>query len=149
MKYKQIAPEHVPVPLLLEADPSEENIQSYLSKSQCFVAEDDEGKFIGVMVMMPRSQSLVELMNASVLPTFHGRGIGSHLLVFALRELKSSGVKRVELGTGCFGYQLKFYQRLGFRVDSVWKDHFLNHYPEPIFEDGIQHKDMLRLYLEL
>lgn len=149
MEYKQIAPEQVPLPLLLEADPSEENIQSYLSKSQCFVAESDEGEVAGVMVMLPRSQSLMELMNASVLPTCHGRGIGSCLLAFALRELKSSGVKRVELGTGCFGYQLKFYQRLGFRVDSVLKDHFLNHYPEPIFEDGIQHKDMLRLYLEL
>ncbi|MBN3494656.1 GNAT family N-acetyltransferase [Vibrio neptunius] len=149
MKYKQIAPEYVPLPLLLEADPSEENIQSYLRKSQCFVAEDDEGNSIGVMVVLPHSQSLVELMNASVLPTCHGRGIGSHLLAFALRELKSSGVKRVELGTGCFGYQLKFYQRLGFRVDAILKDHFLTHYSEPIFEDGIQHKDMLRLYLEL
>ncbi len=31
----------------------------------------------------------------------------------------------------------------------VIKDHFLDNYPEPIFETGIQHKDMLRLYIQL
>ncbi|TOM30113.1 GNAT family N-acetyltransferase, partial [Vibrio parahaemolyticus] len=29
------------------------------------------------------------------------------------------------------------------------KDYFLLNYPEPIYESGIQHKDMLRLYAQL
>jgi hypothetical protein len=58
-------------------------------------------------------------------------------------------LEAVELGTGTFGYQLSFYQRFGFRVDSVWKNHFINNYDDPIFEDGIQLKDMLRLTLKL
>lgn len=64
-------------------------------------------------------------------------------------EPGGKGVSRVELGTGSFGHQLTYYQRHGFRVDAVVKDHFLIHYPEPLMEYGIQHKDMLRLYLEL
>jgi len=57
-------------------------------------------------------------------------------------------VDDVVVGTGTYGYQLGFYQRQGFRVDRIDKDFFLKHYPEPIVEDGIQHKDMLRLTLE-
>ncbi|HFD3583228.1 TPA: GNAT family N-acetyltransferase, partial [Vibrio parahaemolyticus] len=34
-------------------------------------------------------------------------------------------------------------------VDSIVKDYFLLNYPKPIYENGIQHKDMLRLYAQL
>ncbi|SKA64261.1 hypothetical protein SAMN02745132_03842 [Enterovibrio nigricans DSM 22720] len=64
-------------------------------------------------------------------------------------QLRQKGIRRIELGTGSFGYQLTYYQRLGFRVDRIIKNHFLDNYAEPICENGIQHKDMLRLYLEL
>ena len=37
----------------------------------------------------------------------------------------------------------------GFRVSSVEKDFFLENYPEPLYEDGIRHTDMLRLTLDL
>lgn len=66
-----------------------------------------------------------------------------------LTSLAGKGVLRVELGTGSFGHQLTYYQRHGFRVHAVLKDHFLIHYPEPLMEYGIQHKDMLRLSLVL
>ena len=82
-------------------------------------------------------------------PNQQAKGIGTQLLAFTLPQLKASGFHRVELGTGAFGYQLRYYQRLGFRVDSVVKNHFLEHYSEAIYEDGVQHKDMLRLYLKL
>jgi len=53
----------------------------------------------------------------------------------------------MEVGTGTFGYQLAFYQRHGFRVTAIDRDFFVQNYPEPIFEDGIQLHDMLRLTL--
>ena len=51
------------------------------------------------------------------------------------------------MGTGTFDYQLAFYQRHGFCVTSIDHDFFVKNYPEPIFEDGIQLVDMLRLSL--
>lgn len=60
------------------------------------------------------------------------------------REL---GARCLKVGTGTFGYQLAFYQRHGFRVSRIDPDHFVTHYPEPLFEDGIQLRDMLRLTL--
>ena len=63
--------------------------------------------------------------------------------------MRKKSIKRLELGTGTFGYQLAYYQRHGFRVESVVRDHFLINYSQPIYEDGIQHRDMLRLIIEL
>jgi hypothetical protein len=60
---------------------------------------------------------------------------------------RSTGAQQLEVGTGTFGYQLAFYQRQGFRVTSIDSDFFIKNYPEPIFEDGIQLFDMLRLTL--
>ncbi len=58
------------------------------------------------------------------------------------------GARRLEVGTGTFGYQLAWYQREGFRVFAVERDFFLVNYEEPIYENNIQLKDMLRLAVD-
>ncbi|KEI72151.1 GNAT family N-acetyltransferase [Endozoicomonas elysicola] len=148
MVFEEVNPDDVPVELLLEADPSEANIQSYLSGGWCFAAREQD-RIVGACIVKTISDRCVEIFNVSVMPELQGRGIGTQLLNYVLDGLAQRSIKRVELGTGTFGYQLTFYQRLGFRVSDVITNHFLDHYPEPIFEHGIQHKDMLRLYLDL
>ncbi len=148
MEYSEVASTDVPLEILLEADPSEQSIASYLNDSWCYAAwKSDE--VVGVCVAKPIAEKTAEIFNVAVRPDFQQQGIGSDVLRFALAELSGNGIRRVELGTGTFGYQLTYYQRLGFRVDTVIKDHFLENYSEPIVENGIQHKDMLRLYIDL
>ncbi|BBM02998.1 N-acetyltransferase [Microbulbifer sp. GL-2] len=148
MMYVQIPETDVPFSLLLEADPSEKHINSYLPGSRCFAAIDF-GHIKGICVAKEINTSTAEIFNISVSPKLQKQGIGSKLLKFSLLELASKGIQHVELGTGTFGYQLEFYQRQGFRVESIVKDHFLDNYDKPIMENGIQHKDMLRLYINL
>ncbi|WP_261885873.1 GNAT family N-acetyltransferase [Vibrio pomeroyi] len=148
MEYVELEPREIPMALLLEADPSEASIASYLDESWCYAAKQDN-RIIGVCVVKLIGENVAEIFNVSVSPAHQQKGIGSKVLAFALKQLAQHDVKRVELGTGTFGYQLTYYQRAGFRVDSVIKNHFIDHYPEPIFENGIQHQDMLRLYIEL
>ncbi|NAW63860.1 GNAT family N-acetyltransferase [Photobacterium halotolerans] len=138
----------IPMSLLLEADPSEACIQRYLNGAYCLAAVVD-GEIIGVCVAKLIAENTFEVFNLAVYPAFQQQGIGSQLLSALFPRLKEQGVQSVVLGTGTFGYQLMFYQRLGFRVESVIKDFFLDHYDEPIFELGIQHKDMLRLRVDL
>jgi ribosomal protein S18 acetylase RimI-like enzyme len=145
MEYIEVQSGQIPLDLLLEADPSESSIAAYLSDSWCFSASDN-GRILAGCAVKPLTDSLAEIFNVSVYPEHQGNGIGSELLAFVLSQLAKKGINRVELGTGTFGHQLTYYQRLGFRVESVLKDHFLLSYPEPIFEKGIQHQDMLRLY---
>ncbi len=134
--------------LLLEADPSEGNVKRYLKNSLCYLAQKS-GAAVGVCVLGSINENTLELYNIAVCPRFQRQGIGTALLRHAIEEARAKGLGRIELGTGTFGYQLAFYQRAGFRVEKVIKNFFIDNYDEPIFELGIQLKDMLRLALVL
>lgn len=91
----------------------------------------------------------MEIMNIAVSPSNQQIGVGARLMAHVIEKSKEAGAFRLEVGTGTFGYPLTFYQKLGFRVAGIDRDFFLNNYSRPIIENGIQHKDMLRLTLEL
>jgi ribosomal protein S18 acetylase RimI-like enzyme len=135
-----------PMELLLLADPSENKILSYLSESKCFVASSGEVE-VGACVVQPRGTGTHEVMSIAVRPAYQKSGYGTALLQWVIDFFRSSGARQLEVGTGTFGYQLAFYQRHGFRVTSIDHDFFVKNYPEPIFENGIQLFDMLRLTL--
>jgi len=143
-----VSPGEVPMSLLLEADPSKERIGEYLDNSICYSFMEAD-KTLGACVLNLVGDSTLELYNIAVRPDRQKQGIGMALLRHAIREARDDGYRHIELGTGTFGYQLAFYQRAGFRVTEVVHDHFVDNYEEPIFEMGIQLKDMLRLSLEL
>ena len=153
MHFQKVQPDAIPMALLLEADPCEAMIDRYLSTAQCFVAnvdnDDEDNAIVAVCIVQLLEQRSAEIVNMAVTPSEQGKGIGSRLLRFMLNQMKEAGISRIELGTGSFGPALAFYQRAGFRVESVVRDYFLTHYNEPIFEDGIQHKDQLRLTIDL
>ncbi|MBW3138562.1 GNAT family N-acetyltransferase [Ferrimonas balearica] len=134
------------IDLLLEADPDIRQVERYLNAGLGFAAELD-GKVVGVAVVVLGEGGEAELMNIAIEPARQATGLGSQLLAYVIEQARAQGIRQLGLGTGTFGHQLRFYQRQGFRVVAVERDHFLTHYPEPIFEDGIQHKD--RLWLEL
>ena len=135
-----------PMELLLLADPSEEKIRSYLPGSKCFVASAG-AMAVGACVVQPRGTGTHELMSIAVHLAHQKSGYGTALLKWVIDYFRSAGAQQLEVGTGTFGYQLAFYQRQGFRVTSIDRDFFVKNYPEPIFEDGIQLIDMLRLTL--
>ena len=142
------APEDVPVDLLLEADPSEQRVREYLDNSICYLAVES-GEPLGACVLSRIDDGVLELYNIAVRPDSQGQGIGTALLHHVIGAARDKGYGRIELGTGTFGYQLAFYQRAGFRVTAIVRDFFTDSHEEPIFEMGIQLRDMLRLSLEL
>lgn len=146
LQFDEVPASQAPMELLL-ADPSPEKVQGYLGLSRCFVASH-AGTAVGAYVVQEHARGTHELMSIAVAPSHQHQGIGTLLLKHAVDWVRQSGARRLEVGTGTFGYQLSFYQRLGFRVVAIDRDFFLDHYPEPLFEDGIQHKDMLRLALD-
>ncbi|ARU05213.1 GNAT family N-acetyltransferase [Comamonas serinivorans] len=132
--------------LLLLADPSEDKVRSYLPRSKCFVASCG-GVVVGACVVQPLGAAAYELMSIAIQPAHQKSGYGAALLQWVIDFFRKSGASQIEVGTGTFGYQLAFYQRQGFRVTAIDHDFFVKNYPEPIFEDGIQLFDMLRLTL--
>lgn len=147
MEIQEVPYTKAPIELLLEADPSVEKLKGYLPSSRCFVAIL-EGKPVGAYVVQRIAPAVYELMSIAVSPEYQRKGIGSKLLRNAVSIVYDMGARRLEVGTGTFGYQLTYYQREGFRVFAVERDFFLVNYEEPIFENGIQLKDMLRLAVD-
>lgn len=136
-----------PMELLLLADPEEQAIQAYITRSKCYVKELD-GKTVGTYVLLPTRPHTVEIMNIAVEETLQGKGIGQQLLQHAIQTSKELGYRIVEIGTGNSSIsQLYLYQKCGFRMVGIDKDYFTLHYNEPIFENGLPCRDMVRLQL--
>jgi ribosomal protein S18 acetylase RimI-like enzyme len=140
--------ERPPMGLLLLADPSQQLVEEYIKRGQCFIAEEDYS--IGVYVLLPTRPETVELVNVAVAEKLHGKGIGRQLVNHAIQNARSQGFKTIEIGTGNSGMaQLALYQKCGFRITGIDRDFFVRHYTEEIFENGIQCRDMIRLTQDL
>ncbi|MFJ8257107.1 GNAT family N-acetyltransferase [Peribacillus asahii] len=141
--------EKLPMELLLLADPSKDIVEEYINRGECFVAESEQ-QIIGVYVLLPTRPETVELVNVAVLEEQHGKGIGKQLVIDAIKVAKTKGYRTIEIGTGNSSIgQLALYQKCGFRIIGVDMDFFIKHYPEKIFENGIQCRDMIRLSQDL
>lgn len=133
------------LPLLLEADPSEEMVKRYLGKGYLLVLML-EGESRGVVHLLPTDHEVIEVKNIAVARNFQGQGLGRKLLEYTITFAKQLGYKRCIVGTGNSSISnLAFYQKAGFRFFAVERDFFLSHYPEPIHENGIQCRDLLML----
>ncbi|WP_040983111.1 GNAT family N-acetyltransferase [Oceanobacillus jeddahense] len=141
--------EALPMNLLLLADPSERLVRDYTTRGTCYVLETEE-KVVGVYVLLPTRPDTVELVNVAVDEVYHGQGLGKQLVLHAIQEARQQGYRTIEIGTGNSGVsQLALYQKCGFRMTSIDRDFFLRHYEEPIFENGMQVVDMVRLEIDL
>lgn len=137
--------EPLPMELLLEADPAENLVRAYCNFGWCIIGEQ-EGKVVGVYVLVALSDTTVEIKNLAVAESFRGQGYGRQLLQHALAEALRRDFAFVEIGTGNSSLnQLAFYQKCGFRMQAIDPDFFRRNYPEPIFENGIECRDMIRL----
>ncbi|EES72921.1 GNAT family N-acetyltransferase [Paenibacillus phoenicis] len=142
--------EDIPLDLLLLADPSQEMIEEYLQRGQCYVGLHDRDKVIAVIVLLQTRPGTLEIVNIAVREDFQGRGIGKKLIHFAIDKAREQNVKTIEIGTGNSSIgQLFLYQKCGFRITGIDRDFFIRHYPEKIYENGIQCRDMIRLSLDL
>lgn len=147
---RKLAPgEQTPMALLLSADPSNEMVEDYVNRGECFIVES-ETEMVGVFVLLPTRPGTVELINVAVIENHQGKGIGKWLVQEAIGKAKSKGYKTIEMGTGNSSVgQLALYQKCGFRITGVDEDFFVRHYPEEIVENGIQCLDMIRLSQDL
>jgi ribosomal protein S18 acetylase RimI-like enzyme len=138
-----------PFELLLLADPSKELIEKYLKSSLIFVAEQNK-EIIGTVVLQSLSESIAEIKNIAVLPEQQGQGIGTYLIENIITVANREGFKSILIGTANSSIgQLYLYQKLGFKITEIRNNFFIDNYPKPIYENGIQAKDMIILTQEL
>lgn len=135
----------IPYHLLLLADPSENAINRYLNNSEIYIAEL-KSKIVGVYVLYPVNDTTVEIKNIAVEESYQRNGIGKLMLAHAAQTSKNKNFNRIIIGTGNSSIgQLYLYQQQGFEIFDIKKNFFVDNYPDPIFEDGIQCKHMIML----
>ena len=140
-----LTPERYPWDLLLLADPSRELIEGYLKES-VVLGLYESGEIEGVVVATPLSPTSWEIKNIAVSPSVQGKGKGKLLLQEALQTCQRRGAVEIWIGTGNSSVkQLGLYQKLGFRMVAIDRDFFVRNYTAPIFENGIECRDMVRL----
>ena len=137
------ADKRIPLSLLLEADPDEVSVEAYLRRSRVMLAIVS-GCIVGVIVYeLQRKEA--RLWNIAVIADHRRSGVASELMRMMCRQLQSLSIGSVFVGTGNSSIgPLTFYQRLGFRIESVNKDYFASYDP-PIYENGIRCLDMIIL----
>ena len=132
--------------LLLLADEQEDMIDRYLERGSMYVLEDDGVK--AECVVTDEGGGVLELKNIAVEPDFQGKGYGKALVDFLARTYKEQYTV-LQVGTGDSPLTVPFYLACGFTPSHRVENFFLDHYDHPIFEGGVQLRDMVYFRREL
>ncbi len=109
----------------------------------------EKEEIIGVYVLVKKDENKMEIMNLAVRENKRGQGLGKALIHDAIQRSADHGAKKVVIGTGNSSLgQLALYQKCHFRITEIIEG-FFDNYPEPIIENGILCRDMIRLCYEI
>ncbi|WP_313001331.1 GNAT family N-acetyltransferase [Chryseobacterium gleum] len=135
----------IPYQLLLLADETKEAIDQYIFKSDIYLLHDDV-EDIAVMALSKSNETELEIKNVAVIESYRSKGIGSILMNKAKEIARENHYKTLIVGTSDTGFQqIRFYEKNGFKKTGIRKDFFIENYPSPIFENGLQMRDMVLL----
>ncbi|PWN60217.1 GNAT family N-acetyltransferase [Chryseobacterium viscerum] len=135
----------IPYHLLLLADETKEAIDQYIFKSDLYLLHDGTEN-IAVMALYKNSDTELEIKNVAVIESYRNKGIGSILMNKAKEIAKENHYKTLTVGTSDTGFQqIRFYEKNGFIKQGILKDFFIENYPFPIYENGLQMRDMILL----
>jgi GNAT superfamily N-acetyltransferase len=133
-------------PLFELAEDSQEQLDAYIDGGQVLVAvEGDE--VVGHLQVIDG-----EIKNMAVLESHRRHGVGRALVTAAIGLARGESRELLHVATAAADTDnLRFYQRLGFRMRSIERDAFTpaTGYSEHIAIDGIELRDRVWLDLRL
>lgn len=149
-------------PLFRLADDSEEEIDRYLDTGVVFVVREADEPVAHLLLAETEDPHVREIKSMAVAPRLQGGGLGRVLVQKAVehcqqlraRAAPGSGdeVRGLLVATAAAGLgQLRFYQRVGFRMLRIEREAFGPHngYPVDLALDGIPLRDRVWLSMEL
>lgn len=128
------------LPLLLLADEQESMIDRYLERGRMFVLDDGGVKC--ECVVTDEGGGIAEIKNIAVVPEYAKKGYGRAMIDFVVQKYSRTH-SVLQAGTGDSPLTVPFYEKCGFVRSHRIKDFFTKNYGHPIFECGVQLKDMI------
>ena len=131
------------IPMLLQAEESERALRWGLTHLVDAVYRMDEaGTPVGAATLRWRDDP-AEIQELAIAAGRHGQGLGKQFVRWIVDEARRRGKAALLVGTANAGIdQIAFYQKCGFRMDHIRPNYF-RYYDTPIYENGIQIRDML------
>lgn len=134
------------LPLLILADEQENMIDRYLERGTMYVLDDYGVK--AECVVTDEGNGVLEIKNIAVDPSFQKMGYGKSLIEFVEKQYAGE-YSVLQVGTGDSPLTLPFYEKCGFERSHIVENFFTENYNHPIFENGVQLKDMIYLRKKL
>jgi lactoylglutathione lyase len=112
-------------PLFALAEDSDAQLESYLHEGRVLVATDG-GRVVGhLQLVVDEAARAAEIKNMAVEPARRRQGVGRALADAAIDAARAAGCTQLDVATATADIgNLRFYQRLGFRLRSVEPDAF-------------------------
>ena len=136
--------------LFEEAEDSAQELDAYIDDGEVLVAIAGDRQVGHLQLIERPADRASEIKNMAVEATYRGRGIGRMLIEAALDLARARGHSTVIVATASADTgNLRFYQRLGFRMRTIERDAFtaIVGYPAGLMIDGIPLQD--RVWLDL
>lgn len=130
--------------LLLLADEQENMVLRYLERGEMFILLENH-EVCAECVVTDEGNKVCEIKNIAVSPYAQRKGYGRRLIHFIENHYRSR-FSKITVGTGDSPMTIPFYEACGFARTHIIKNFFIDNYDHPIFEAGVQLKDMI--YLE-
>jgi GNAT superfamily N-acetyltransferase len=140
------------LPLFDLADDSRAEIYSYISRGEVLVARDGDTVIGHLQILETDAAGVFELKSVAVEARRQGQGTGRSLVEAAIIHCRVRNGYRLIVSTATVDIgNLRFYQRLGFRMYRIVQDAFRpeDGYAEGVLVDGIPLRDQVFLELYL
>jgi ribosomal protein S18 acetylase RimI-like enzyme len=138
------------LPLFALADDSPAQVASYIDSGDVLIARD--GEAIAGHAQILGNPDGFELKSIAVAEDRQDAGIGHALIEAVIAHCRASAGTTLTVSTATADIgNLRFYQRLGFRMTRIARDAFgpATGYPEGLMIDGIPLRDQVFLELDL
>jgi ribosomal protein S18 acetylase RimI-like enzyme len=135
-------------PLFALAEDSEQELDAYIDAGRVLVALEGDTIVGHLQLTETGDASEAEVKNTAVDPGHQRRGIGRTLIEAAIELARGDGRSTLVVATAAADIgNLRFYQRLGFRLRSIERDAFTatTGYDPGLLIDGIELRDRVWL----
>ncbi|MBQ9988479.1 MAG: GNAT family N-acetyltransferase [Clostridia bacterium] len=119
--------------LLVDADPSEAMVRTYLEEGT-MIRLEDEGETACLAIVKKVGPDTLELMNLVTVPEKRRRGYAAAMMRY-LNTRFAPHFTYLTVGTAAT--RVAFYKKQGFMVTHTVPDFFPAHYPEPVMDRGV------------
>jgi ribosomal protein S18 acetylase RimI-like enzyme len=128
--------------LFEHADDSPAKIDAYIDLGEVLVVRSNQA-IVGHLQLIA-DDTQWEIKSVAVIDRERGQGIGTALVRAALNRACAAGAQRVVVATATADVDnLRFYQRVGFRMDRIERDAFSTErgYPDDLKVDNMRVRD--------